>query len=197
MITAGPAISSAGPAGDAPLVAMLRFMPKLTDPDPVFHSSFLEAKAEWPDSHQDGAGIRPGDRFETAADFEAWIQRLTIQPDPSLLLRGHFRTSRFWIVEEDRYLGAVELRHELTPLMLEAVGHIGYSVRPTARGRGIASWALEAVLPHALGIGLTRVLLTCDEGNAASARTIEKNGGVLEDVRSTDLGVKRRYWISL
>ena len=44
---------------------------------------------------------------------------------------------------------------------------------------------------------MDRVLLTCDEDNVASALTIERNGGVLEDVRDTDLGRKRRYWISL
>jgi predicted acetyltransferase len=41
------------------------------------------------------------------------------------------------------------------------------------------------------------VLLTCDEHNVASSRTIENNGGVLEDVRDTALGRKRRYWIEL
>jgi predicted acetyltransferase len=30
-----------------------------------------------------------------------------------------------------------------------------------------------------------------------SARTIEKAGGVLEDVRDTELGRTRRYWITL
>jgi predicted acetyltransferase len=176
----------------------LSFMLKLADPAVTFHKSFVEAKGEWLDGHQDGAGIRPGDRFEATEDFEAWIKRLTMHDDPSMLFSGvQVNTSRFWIVEHDIYLGAIELRHVLTPVMFEAVGHIGYSVRPTARGRGIATWALKAILPHARSIGLTRVLLTCDEQNLPSARTIEKNGGVLEDIRSTELGVKRRYWIDL
>ncbi|MDQ0276226.1 putative acetyltransferase [Arthrobacter silviterrae] len=173
-------------------------MLKLADPAATFHKSWIEAKTEWPDGHQDGSGIRLGDRFETTEEFEAWIERLTIPEDPAMLFSGvQVDTSRFWIVEHETYLGAIELRHVLTPFMLEAVGHIGYSIRPTARGRGIASWALKAILPHARSIGLTRVLLTFDEQNLPSARTIEKNGGVLEDVRSTEIGVKRRYWIDL
>ena len=173
-------------------------MLRLTAPSASFHQSWLEAKREWPDGHQDGSGIRPGDRFDTAEDFQAWIQRLSMSADPALLLGGvQVTASRFWIVEEDSYLGAIELRHVLTPVMVEAVGHIGYNVRPTARGRGIATWALKAVLPHAHSAGLSRVLLTCDEQNLASARTIEGNGGVLEDVRDTELGRKRRYWIEL
>jgi len=35
------------------------------------------------------------------------------------------------------------------------------------------------------------VLVTCDEDNVGSARTIEANGGVYEDSRQG----KRRYWI--
>lgn len=46
-------------------------------------------------------------------------------------------------------------------------------------------------------MGLERVLLTCDPDNAASASTIERGGGYLEDVRNTVLGPKRRYWIAL
>jgi predicted acetyltransferase len=34
--------------------------------------------------------------------------------------------------------------------------------------------------------------VTCDVDNVGSARVIEANGGVLEDVR----GVKKRYWVS-
>lgn len=44
--------------------------------------------------------------------------------------------------------------------------------------------------------GVDRVLVTCDEGNAASARVIEHRGGVLEDVRAEPDGpLRRRYWI--
>ncbi|WP_228078047.1 hypothetical protein [Streptomyces profundus] len=46
-------------------------------------------------------------------------------------------------------------------------------------------------------LGLARVLLTRDEGNVPSARAIEANGGVLEDVRQTGVGWKRRYRITL
>jgi len=49
----------------------------------------------------------------------------------------------------------------------------------------------------ALGIsaelGIDRVLVTCEQDNPASARTIERCGGVLEDERRT----LRRYWIEL
>ena len=74
---------------------------------------------------------------------------------------------------------------------------MGYSVRPAARRQGLATWALGAVLSLARVRGIERVLVTCDDNNVASARTIERNGGVLDDVRETELGLTRRYWIDV
>jgi predicted acetyltransferase len=42
-----------------------------------------------------------------------------------------------------------------------------------------------------------RVLIVCEADNAASARTIERNGGLLEGVRDGSHGAVRRYWIKL
>ena len=44
---------------------------------------------------------------------------------------------------------------------------------------------------------LERVLLVCEADNIASAATIERNAGDLEQVVETDDGPMRRYWITL
>ncbi len=95
------------------------------------------------------------------------------------------------------YLGAISLRHELNDFLLRAGGHIGYGIRPSARGRGVATWALRSAPPRASALGLEKVLVTCDDANLASAQVIMKAGGVLEDVRPGELGLTRRYWITL
>jgi predicted acetyltransferase len=82
-------------------------------------------------------------------------------------------------------------RHGLNDYLFEQGGHIGYSVRPSARRRGFAGDALRDALPIARELGISRVLITCDETNVGSRRTIEKNGGIYEDSRKG----KRRYWI--
>jgi len=46
--------------------------------------------------------------------------------------------------------------------------------------------------PVCQGLGLTDVLITCDEDNAGPRRVIEANGGVLERVA----GGRARYWVS-
>jgi predicted acetyltransferase len=51
------------------------------------------------------------------------------------------------------------------------------------------------MLGEARAIGLDRVLIVCEAGNIASARTIEHYGGILEETGET--GARRRYWITL
>jgi predicted acetyltransferase len=173
-------------------------MPELLAPTPRLHASWLAARDEWGvGAHQDGSGLGPGDDVDTAEGFAAWTEKLNRQSDTSLPPEpGRVHASYWWIVEGPDVLGAISLRYELNDFLLEAGGHIGYGVRPSARRRGLASWALGEVLVEARRIGLDRVLLTCDVDNTGSARTIEKHGGVLEDVRDTTIGPKKRYWIA-
>jgi predicted acetyltransferase len=92
---------------------------------------------------------------------------------------------------EDHVVGRISLRHALTPWLLEVGGHIGYAVRPSARGRGYATRALALMLPVAAAHGIDPVLITCDDTNVASRKVIEANGGVLEDNRNGKL----RFWV--
>jgi len=174
-------------------------MQGLVLPTARLRNSWLAAREEWGrETHQDGAGLGVGDDVDTVAGFAAWVERLRRESDSSTLLdQGLVHASYWWIVEDEGYLGAISLRHTLNDFLLRAGGHIGYGVRPSARRRGLATWALGAVLPEARALGLKRVLVTCDDANVASARPIENNGGVLEDIRQTELGQTRRYWIEL
>ncbi|GAA4610383.1 putative acetyltransferase [Actinoplanes octamycinicus] len=174
-------------------------MPELIIPTARLRDSWLESRDEWGRGvHQDGAGLRPGTEVDTPEQFAAWVDGLVAAADRDVPApEGWVHCTFRWIVEDDRYLGAIALRHELNDFLLRAGGHIGYGVRPSARRRGLASWALGEMLVEAGKLGLDRVLITCNVANEASARTIEGRGGVLEDVRETELGPLKRYWISL
>jgi len=173
--------------------------PLLIEPTADLYTSWLQARGEFgPDAHLDGAGRREQDDVETPASFATWTANLRRQSDPSVPPEpGWVHCTYRWIVEADTYLGAIALRHELNDFLLEAGGHIGYSIRPSARRRGLATWALARTLERARTMDMDRVLVTCDPDNTASARTIERSGGQLEDTRDTSDGPRRRYWITL
>jgi predicted acetyltransferase len=170
----------------------------LVAPDVSLYESFIESHREWDGTHQDGAGLFAGDDISTAEGFTAWVDKL-LASEHAEEVNGIVPCTYRWITEGSRYVGAIAFRHHLTPALLNSGGHIGYGVRPSARGRGVATWALREMCSSlAAGGGPDRVLLTCDDSNAASARTIERNGGQLEDVRLDGEGQPfRRYWIEL
>ncbi|MEV6368708.1 GNAT family N-acetyltransferase [Micromonospora musae] len=174
-------------------------MPELIAPTVDLHAAWLEAHDEWgPGAHEDGFGLRPADEVRSSGGFATWVARLIEQSDPTKPLEaGRAHCTYRWIVEGDQVLGGIALRHALDDFLLRVGGHIGYGIRPSARRRGLAGWALGRMLDEARTLGLDRVLITCEVANVASARTIERRGGILEDVRDTELGAVRRYWVQL
>jgi len=177
---------------------MVARMAELIAPTVRLRQAWLRSRDEWGVGvHQDGAGLRPGDEVESAEGFAAWVRKLLRESDPEIpAAEGWVHCTYWWIVEDGEVLGAIALRHELNDFLLRAGGHIGYGVRPSARRRGLASFALGEVLAYARKLGLPRVLITCNVENEASRRTIERHGGELEDIRDTEIGRLRRYWVS-
>ncbi|GAA2625985.1 GNAT family N-acetyltransferase [Paractinoplanes durhamensis] len=170
-------------------------MVELVAPTVRLRDAWLDAHREWgPGVHEDGFALRPSDDVGSPGGFAEWVARLEFDEDPAQQHDvGHVYR---WIVEDGRVLGGIALRYEFdgaTPPM----GHIGFGVRPSARQRGLASWALGEILGAARAVRLQRVLVMCADENTASARTIESGGGVLEAVRQTPFGPARRYWITL
>ncbi|MEU7827083.1 GNAT family N-acetyltransferase [Catellatospora sp. NPDC049133] len=174
-------------------------MAELVVPDVLLRRAWLDARDEWGQGVvQAGSGLHHATDVDSPEAFAAWVDRLVTSSDESVPIgEGLVHASYWWMVEDGAVVGSISLRHRLNEFLLHAGGHIGYSVRPSARGRGLATWAVEQVLAHAREKRIDRVLITCDDTNTASARTIERNGGVLEDVRDTELGRTRRYWIEL
>jgi predicted acetyltransferase len=169
-------------------------MPRLIAPDVSYHASWLEGSAEFDGAHRDGAGAEdwPLEELEDDQSFLRFVDALVNDARPESPRKpGYVPCTYLWIVDGDTFLGSLAIRHELNDFLFNQGGHIGYSVRPSARRRGHAAAALANALPIARELGIARILLTCDEDNAGSRATIEKNGGVYEDSRNG----KRRYWI--
>lgn len=95
--------------------------------------------------------------------------------------------------EKGQAVGFLNLRLCLNDYLLEEGGHIGYSIRPSERGKGYAKESLRQGLQVAKEKNIKKALVTCSVENPASRAVIVANGGVFEDVRN---GVER-YWIDL
>lgn len=115
---------------------------------------------------------------------------------------GFVPATNYWMVEGDRFLGQINFRHTLTPSLERFGGHIGYVVRHSEWNKGVGTEMLRQLLDILRKeAAIDRVLLTCNDENIGSARVIEKNGGVLQDVIENEIAGKkrltRRYWITL
>jgi predicted acetyltransferase len=101
----------------------------------------------------------------------------------------------YFIESDGRILGEVYIRHQLTPRLEQVGGHIGYKVRPSRRNRGVATAALGLALKELDSMNIQKALVTCKAMNVASARVIEKCGGLRTTDAITPDGVEHRYWI--
>lgn len=132
--------------------------------------------------------------------FGEYLTALADQRRGANLPPNHVPTTFLFAYVGMRIVGRVSIRHSLNAFLEKIGGHIGYVVVPEFRRRGYATEILRQALQIArTRLGLRRALVTCDDDNVGSSRTIEKNGGVLENViTGPNLEkAKRRYWIAL
>ena len=168
---------------------------QLVPPTVRYRASFLRGLREF--QHEGLPWWIGGDIEIAEKDFPEFVARKLADADrrtESLVPKTHL-----WAVSEEQFVGRISIHHELNDVLRVAGGHIGYDTVPTFRGRGVATEMLRQALPLARAIGLTSVLLTCDDTNAASIRVIEKNGGLLRERKLLDASrpLKRYYWIAL
>ncbi len=131
--------------------------------------------------------------------LDEWFEKVNIQEAGENLQGNRVPSSQFLSFEKGELIGFVNIRHRLNSELLRESGHIGYSVHPNKRRQGYATKQLQLALDEAQKLGLQKVLITCDKANIASAKTIQKVGGVLEnEVVSSHTGeIVQRYWVEI
>ena len=129
-------------------------------------------------------------------DFDYYLENLE-HKEPK---EGKVPDSVFFLLDEERniLLGAVNIRHYLNDYLLKYAGHIGDGIRPSERRKGYATEMIRLSLIECKKLGIDRVLMVCDKTNVGSAKSIIKNGGVLENEIVDDNGkTKQRFWIEV
>ena len=160
--------------------------PTLEDKDAILE---MIAEFEQVQSPHDG-GFWDTENFV----YEEWLE-INMQKEMGINLPENRVPSIQFVSFDDvgRALGFLNLRLRLNEGLLNYAGHIGYSIRPSERGKGYAKEALRQGLQVAKEKNIKKALVTCSTENPASRAVIVSNGGVFEDVRN---GVER-YWIDL
>ena len=177
---------------------------ELVNPSIKYKKSFLEALDEYQreeksDKHFRGEHYDSLKKEELEYNFQAYVDKVISKAKGQNLPEGYVPESTYWLVDNNEFIGRVNLRHKLNVNLSRLGGHIGYDIRPSKRGKGYGRKILGLALQKAQQIGLDNVLITCNINNIPSKRVIEANGGILEN--SEKVGDRQpdklRYWITI
>ena len=120
-------------------------------------------------------------RYLSESSYEEWLKKVLSDIDIANIPAERVpELTYFYVDDTDKIVGIINIRLQLNHFLRTEGGHIGYSVRPTERGKHYATDMLSKALKFCKRIGLNEVIITCDKSNPASAKVITSNGGVLD-----------------
>lgn len=126
-------------------------------------------------------------------DIDNYMDNLEIQEDNG----GYVPDSTFFCLDTERdiFVGAVNIRHYLNEKLIVAGGHIGDGIRPSERRKGLGTKMVSLAIEECDKLGIKNILMCCNKDNVASAKTIIRNGGILENEVIENGVIVQRYWI--
>lgn len=156
----------------------------------------LKFKEEFSYNPQDLCGSGSIQNFAT---FEDWFEKIQNCSKEETLPTGYVPATQFITIRksDNKIVGMLNVRHYLNEKLLLKGGHIGDCVCPSERGKGYATKQIALALEFCKQLGLEKALITCNGSNIASAKTIIKNNGILENEIEVDGELCKRFWISL
>ena len=176
---------------ESEILTLRKVLPSDLDAVAEYRAEFLAAG----DSMDGCSNLR---RFENMADWYDWICKAEHRETcpPNWVPDSQYISVRS---SDGRLVGMLDIRHELNEACLNLFGNIGYSIRPSQRRKGYAAIQLALAKQICNEMGMAKILVSCHKENAASAKTILRNGGVLENevVDQRNNEVVQRYWITL
>lgn len=172
---------------------------KLITPTIEYADDILQFRQEILEANDADSFAGCGD-LRTCEIAEEWIQILATAENPKTCPAEKVTSNTYIAVRtsDNRIVGIIDLRHHIDhPILGLWGGHMGYTVRPSERGKGYAKEILRLNLQKCKERGMDKVMLTCSPENIASEKTIIANGGVFEKAVLVDGEYVKRYWITL
>ena len=130
-------------------------------------------------------------------NYQQWLKREKQNHLGIHLQSGYVPATTYFLIKDKQMIGTVNIRHCLNDYLLKKGGHIGYSVLPSQRKQGYASLMLKEAVKFCKQWDIMPILVTCDQNNIASRKTIEKCGGQLENeyYDKQPRKITLRFWI--
>ena len=126
---------------------------------------------------------------------------LNMQYEEYAKIYGRCQYKTFLLIRknDNKIIGTINIRWNLSEEMKKFAGNIGYGIRPTERRKGYNKINLYLGLIEAKKAGLDRVMLDCETKNLASSKTMEALGGKLErtEIDPDDGILTSVYWIDV
>lgn len=142
------------------------------------------------------------DKIIEGYTFEQALARCLSMEDENYAKKiNRCQSKTFLLIRENdnRIVGTINVRWNLTEAMKRFGGNIGYGIRPTERRKGYNKINLYLGMQEAQKLGLDRVMLDCDVNNLGSDRTLKALGGILErtEVDPEDNILTNVYWFDV
>lgn len=128
-------------------------------------------------------------------DYDEWLEFDKNLREEINIPEGYVGATTYFVIDHEKMIGSVNIRHYLNDELLRWGGHIGYSVSVHRRKHGIATSILKFAIEKCHCMGIKDILVTCHEDNIASRKTIEKCNGQLENKIVRNDKKILRYWI--
>ena len=154
----------------------------LKTPQAELKSDIIDCLDEFRKYNSDLNGFGMLARVSTELSFEEALEQcLSMSNSDYSWAHGRCPNKVFLLIREsdNRIVGNIQVRWDITNEMLQFVGHIGYSIRPTERRKGYNKINLYLGLIEAKKLGLKSCVIGCDASNIGSDKTTQALGGRL------------------
>ncbi|ADL50060.1 GNAT family N-acetyltransferase [Clostridium cellulovorans] len=169
---------------------------ELIAPKEEFQEQILQYKKEF---EVNGDSMDGTNFLQGYSDLAEWFSLVRDNSKEETVREGLVPADTYLAIRvaDQKLLGMINIRHRLNDYLFQVGGHIVYSVRKSERRKGYAKDMLRLSLERCRELNISKVLVTCDKENIASARTIMANNGVLENEVPEEDRITQRYWITL